>query len=160
MCPLYITDMRVGYDNSLGFSARRWCALFAATAVLAGCGGGPAPPPVSDTVYTAPGDPRRLAASVGELARTCWPTRSEELAALTVLALPDEAKGHPTVRLVLRPASAQASTPPTTVFSVGFRDTGTSLTELNFSQVPEDQVLAQQLKDDVLLWANGSKACI
>ncbi len=152
--------MWVGYANYLQKSGVSLCAVFAAAMLTAACGGSPAQPPVSDTVYTAPGDPRRLAANVGELARTCWPTKSEELAALTVLAVPDEAKGHPTVRLVLRPAGAQAGAPPTTVFSVGFRDTGTSLTELNFSQVPEDQVLAQRLKDDVLLWANGSKACI
>lgn len=152
--------MWVGFGNFRPFAVIRWCVAFTAVTLLAGCGGGPAQPPVSDTVYTAPGEPGRLAASVGELARTCWPTRSAELAALTILEVPDETSRYPTVRLVLRPVDAQAGAPPTTVFSVGFRHTGTSLTELHFSQVPEDQVLAQQLKDDVLLWANGSKACI
>ena len=130
-------------------------------AVLVGCAGGrSAAPPVSDTVYTAPGDPTVLASDVSKLASTCWPGRSPELASLRVLKMPHETGGHPTVRLSLPPEQGQGTAETQVIFAVGFKPTGTSITELRFFETPDDIVLAQRLKDDVLLWANGSKSCV
>ncbi len=121
---------------------------------------GAKPITVSDNIYTAPGRPDAIFSAVLERATTCWPQSGGELATLSIVGEPVSDGNAPIIRLFPpAPADAAASSEaPAPAFAVEFRASGQSTT-LSFPSAPEDEALDRKLKDDVLLWANGSRAC-
>ena len=115
---------------------------------LAGCGGRIQ---VSDEIYSAPGVPADIRQAVAVQAAQCWPGGDERLEGLNP-ALAD-IDGGPAM-ILAGPASEGEA-----FFSVRFQDAGDDITNMAFPVVPDDEALTRKLKDDVLLWANGTRAC-
>ncbi len=133
--------------------------VMACMLVICACAG-PRPISVSDDIYKAPGQPDAVFAAVLERATICWPQSGGELAALSVVGEPNSPAGVPAIRLFPPAPADTGSTPdaPVPAFAVEFR-TGGQDTALSFPVAAEDAALDRKLRDDVLLWANGSKAC-
>jgi hypothetical protein len=116
--------------------------------VLAGCG---SRVQVSDEIYSAPGHPADIQQLVAVQAAQCWPGDDERLEGLNPAFA--DIDGEPAVIL------AGPATRGEAFFSVRFTEAGGDITDLLFPVLPEDEALARRMKDDVLLWANGTRAC-
>lgn len=123
--------------------------MIALCLALAGCGGNKID--VSEEIYSAPGVPAEIRQAVAVQAAQCWPGGDDRLEDLNP-ALAD-IDGEPAM-ILTGPASEGEP-----FFSVRFRNAGGDITDLEFPVVPDDEALTRKLKDDVLLWANGTKAC-
>jgi hypothetical protein len=106
---------------------------------------------VSDEIYSAFGHPADIQQLVAVQAARCWPGGDERLEGLNPAFA--EIDGEPAVIL------AGPATRGEPFFSVRFTEAGNNITDLLFPVVPEDESLTRRLQDDVLLWANGTRAC-
>lgn len=128
--------------------ARSLLPLITLCLALAGCG---SRVQVSDEIYSAPGQPADIQQLVAVQAARCWPGDDERLEGLNPAFA--EIDGEPAVILAGPATGGEA------FFSVRFIEAGSNITDLLFPVLPDDRSLARGMKDDVLLWANGTKAC-
>jgi hypothetical protein len=116
---------------------------------LAGCGGNRIQ--ISEDIYSAPGTPTDIRQAVTTQAARCWPGGDDRIEGLNP-GLSD--LDGETFMILAGPASEGEP-----FFTVRFRQSAGDITDLEFPVVPDDEALTRKLKDDVLLWANGTRAC-